>query len=110
MGTVLSCAGLSLKIQSQFLGVLLVEQPIVFAGIFFFFQAEDGIRDFHVTGVQTCALPISRWPLRMRVSKSPRGSVTAISNGPYQLDLVTPGIRPLLARSRSMTRARRNLR
>src|SRR5690606_40739317 len=24
----------------------------------FFFQAEDGIRDFHVTGVQTCALPI----------------------------------------------------
>src|SRR5690606_40783255 len=25
---------------------------------FFFFQAEDGIRDFHVTEVQTCALPI----------------------------------------------------
>src|SRR5690606_40855344 len=24
----------------------------------FFFQAEDGIRSFHVTGVQTCALPI----------------------------------------------------
>src|SRR5690606_40046517 len=24
------------------------------------FQAEDGIRDFHVTGVQTCALPISK--------------------------------------------------
>src|SRR5437660_9956107 len=31
--------------------------------IFFFFQAEDGIRDGHVTGVQTCALPIflARW-------------------------------------------------
>src|SRR6266436_10252657 len=28
---------------------------------FFFFQAEDGIRDVAVTGVQTCALPISRW-------------------------------------------------
>src|SRR5436305_7131591 len=28
--------------------------------IFFFFQAEDGIRDADVTGVQTCALPISR--------------------------------------------------
>src|SRR5216684_1902773 len=28
--------------------------------IFFFFQAEDGIRDVAVTGVQTCALPISR--------------------------------------------------
>src|SRR5204862_3179404 len=26
----------------------------------FFFQAEDGIRDLYVTGVQTCALPISR--------------------------------------------------
>src|SRR2546429_4323030 len=28
-------------------------------GFFFFFQAEDGIRDVAVTGVQTCALPIS---------------------------------------------------
>src|SRR5690606_41163602 len=34
----------------------------------FFFQAEDGIRGFHVTGVQTCALPISDFgcaPIRM---------------------------------------------
>src|SRR6266513_5008828 len=32
---------------------------------FFFFQAEDGIRDRNVTGVQTCALPIlgDRWRL-----------------------------------------------
>src|SRR6266511_4626819 len=29
------------------------------AMFFLFFQAEDCIRDFHVTGVQTCALPIS---------------------------------------------------
>src|ERR1039457_7558250 len=28
---------------------------------FFFFQAEDGIRDYKVTGVQTCALPICCW-------------------------------------------------
>src|SRR5256885_6180831 len=28
--------------------------------VIFFFQAEDGIRDYKVTGVQTCALPISR--------------------------------------------------
>src|SRR5215211_5439042 len=34
---------------------------------FFFFQAEDGIRDHCVTGVQTCALPIS-WPDSMRPS------------------------------------------
>ena len=30
---------------------------------FFFFQAEDGIRDRLVTGVQTCALPISTGPM-----------------------------------------------
>src|SRR5690606_40052260 len=36
-------------------------------GSSFFFQAEDGIRDFHVTGVQTCALPISRIPARREV-------------------------------------------
>src|SRR5256885_4725516 len=32
----------------------------VVSHFFFFFQAEDGIRDYKVTGVQTCALPISR--------------------------------------------------
>src|SRR6185312_11123685 len=47
---------------------------------FFFFQAEDGIRDLIVTGVQTCALPISRcrpadatgWPcLRSTSARTP---------------------------------------
>src|SRR5204863_5210035 len=33
--------------------------PPLFFVFFFFFQAEDGIRDLYVTGVQTCALPIS---------------------------------------------------
>src|SRR6266436_3180387 len=45
---------------------------------FFFFQAEDGIRDVAVTGVQTCALPIYHgalpiqrfWPFRIHVSPS----------------------------------------
>src|SRR5258708_16403845 len=32
--------------------------------LFFFFQAEDGIRDDLVTGVQTCALPIWAFPLQ----------------------------------------------
>src|SRR5256885_621537 len=32
---------------------------LVMCVVFFFFQAEDGIRDYKVTGVQTCALPIS---------------------------------------------------
>src|SRR5205085_9388647 len=37
-----------------------VDQLRVHVGVFFFFfQAEDGIRDLTVTGVQTCALPIS---------------------------------------------------
>src|SRR2546422_5005181 len=42
----------------------------VFLLVFFFFQAEDGIRDVAVTGVQTCALPISRtsWTLPKGVS------------------------------------------
>src|SRR3712207_7122415 len=35
------------------------KSSITFTLFFFFFQAEDGIRDIGVTGVQTCALPIS---------------------------------------------------
>src|SRR5438270_10110590 len=41
---------------------------LVLSRFIFFFQAEDGIRDLTVTGVQTCALPISppasAWPRR----------------------------------------------
>src|SRR2546426_11834783 len=33
-------------------------KAVFYFGFFFFFQAEDGIRDYKVTGVQTCALPI----------------------------------------------------
>ena len=39
--------------------VAVVVRVMVTFCIFFFFQAEDGIRDTSVTGVQTCALPIS---------------------------------------------------
>src|SRR2546426_10848245 len=35
---------------------------VVGVDVVFFFQAEDGIRDYKVTGVQTCALPISSSP------------------------------------------------
>src|SRR5438874_6407998 len=39
--------------------------------LFFFFQAEDGIRDLYVTGVQTCALPIlAASPTQTRWSES----------------------------------------
>src|SRR5688500_20223503 len=36
-----------------------MERTKYFTAFSFFFQAEDGIRDYKVTGVQTCALPIS---------------------------------------------------
>src|SRR5256886_11382531 len=38
--------------------------------LFFFFQAEDGIRDLTVTGVQTCALPISRSSFKRTSTKT----------------------------------------
>src|SRR5256885_5686414 len=46
--------------------------------MFFFFQAEDGIRDYKVTGVQTCALPISTLPAFDRLpweSQSPHADI-----------------------------------
>src|SRR2546427_6720540 len=43
--------------MSRLLYLCLAERCWLF--FFFFFQAEDGIRDLTVTGVQTCALPIS---------------------------------------------------
>src|ERR1035438_10773556 len=56
----------------------------------FFLQAEDGIRDAYVTGVQTCALPISTMTsLSFRVSSASREtssikSALVISHAPYR--------------------------
>src|SRR5690625_647274 len=46
----------------------------------FFFQAEDGIRDGHVTGVQTCALPISEAfkRLKFRMFAGIRGQLSTV--------------------------------
>src|SRR5260370_15161701 len=41
----------------------------------FFFQAEDGIRDSSVTGVQTCALPISRVLADMGLLQTPSAKI-----------------------------------
>src|SRR5438105_12200422 len=41
------------------------DHPSSYFALLFFFQAEDGIRDPLVTGVQTCALPISPRPMAM---------------------------------------------
>src|SRR2546429_3818329 len=59
--------------------------------LFFFFQAEDGIRDVAVTGVQTCALPISwttaifdhsttGWPLTGSHQMAPAGKANACTD------------------------------
>src|SRR5256884_1605093 len=46
--------------------------------LFFFFQAEDGIRDVAVTGVQTCALPIYA---------TPTGLLLHMAGGPNTVNL-----------------------
>ena len=51
---------------------------------FFFFQAEDGIRNYYVTGVQTCALPISHAGLTAL-------TLVAITDGPVQAGKASSG-------------------
>src|SRR5215467_9170520 len=53
--------------------------------MFFFFQAEDGIRDYKVTGVQTCALPIfSATPLAIAATSFIFDSGTIMRDGALQ--------------------------
>src|SRR5438876_9069925 len=66
---------------------------------FFFFQAEDGIRDGRVTGVQTCALPIS---MHFDGSFAPEGERAVEVHGPWwrcrvgvRIDLLGGSRRPL---------------
>src|SRR5256885_1500927 len=58
---------------------------------FFFFQAEDGIRDYKVTGVQTCALPIS---LRF-VEQEPKARVFAMGENAWHDESEWPPSRTL---------------
>src|SRR2546429_3738626 len=74
--------------------------------LFFFFQAEDGIRDVAVTGVQTCALPILSTLLTYRghsdkvitVAWSPDGAriASASFDGTVQVWNATTGGNPLI--------------
>src|SRR5699024_12052325 len=68
------------------------------SSVFFFFQAEDGIRDRNVTGVQTCALPILLGAdPRVRLT---RRAVTALAKAREEyLDLVHPGGSVIVRRS-----------
>src|SRR5256885_6253908 len=66
------------------------------AGYVFFFQAEDGIRDYKVTGVQTCALPILQMAPETADVLQPDGSVQRVAAADVALDAtvrVAPGAR-----------------
>src|SRR3712207_6879402 len=74
----------------------------------FFFQAEDGIRDIGVTGVQTCALPICRRAAVRRLDRLAEPAVVPFTEDPPDLADVgharlehrdTPAVRPERVRS-----------
>src|SRR2546430_6232807 len=76
---------------------------------FFFFQAEDGIRDLTVTGVQTCALPISEGKDDPRVREAAAllarsgfdvavPAIPGLTRGRLRSDDVAPVVATLAAR------------
>src|SRR2546422_6519935 len=91
-------------------GIRLLSRTVYF---FFFFQAEDGIRDVAVTGVQTCALPI--WmthELGRREAQQALDGVAGEQQGPVggdEGDRVRPvldqGAKPLLTLATGLFRA-----
>src|SRR5256885_10465259 len=71
---------------------------------FFFFQAEDGIRDYKVTGVQTCALPIlmgrSHGYLALMVGLAGGADVVVIPEVESDPDAVAAALRDAYARGK----------
>src|SRR3712207_8404660 len=80
---------------------------------FFFFQAEDGIRDIGVTGVQTCALPICssstcrrrRWPEPMARPLS--GRIVIATHNPGKLSEMQELLAPFGVEAASRSEERR---
>src|SRR5437016_11524192 len=68
---------------------------------FFFFQAEDGIRDWSVTGVQTCALPISWTSARI----TGRRERVRSSDAPCRTESSAPSTSSLMKSTGSKSRA-----
>src|SRR5690625_2819419 len=67
---------------------------VSYSSWFFFFQAEDGIRDGHVTGVQTCALPISPVPPVPEQPPPPPPAPPVPARPPPQSHLAVPAPPP----------------
>src|SRR5258706_4042988 len=65
-------------------------QHVMVLSFFFFFQAEDGIRDWSVTGVQTCALPISLEGFGVITGGGP-GIMEAANRGAFEAGGVSVG-------------------
>src|SRR2546429_4591182 len=65
---------------------------------FFFFQAEDGIRDVAVTGVQTCALPISREMLLGKFLSTPGRTALPDARQGAARPLIPPPHAPTISR------------
>src|SRR2546427_5118934 len=69
----------------------MLSEALLFLCFFFFFQAEDGIRDLTVTGVQTCALPILALAVDVEIAQRDRGNAVGVSDAQEQLFLVPLG-------------------
>src|SRR5256885_12256402 len=70
---------------------------------FFFFQAEDGIRDYKVTGVQTCALPIFMGHVQSGKTANYCGLICKAADAGYKVIIVLSGVHNSL---RSQTQIR----
>src|SRR5256885_11092166 len=84
---------------------LTTSRSSVCSSVFFFFQAEDGIRDYKVTGVQTCALPIY---LAIAVNRPVNGCDRCVGHPNHRIDGVeesdvhvtwTRGVSTMLSRN-----------
>src|SRR2546430_12609457 len=84
---------ISLRLSDLLDDLVCLLYSMLYVIFFFFFQAEDGIRDLTVTGVQTCALPISPRARAIGAPLHSRGTALAVVS-----DLPLGHRRPIPAR------------
>src|SRR5437762_6066574 len=75
---------------------------------FFFFQAEDGIRDTSVTGVQTCALPISHRSDQLLLQRYGQKCFVLVGVGKLRLQTRTDRLQLRIGRVERDARAQRS--